>query len=142
MEKIRAEHLAHQWKAYEAWQIDVRQIKEFITQFKDKGEKRQAQVQSKMKMLEKLEADPPPEPKDDKPLKFAFPEIGKIPQAVVKMEDVTFSYKKEGKPLLQHIFLQLDMDSRVGMLGANGVGKTTLVKLILGELEPIEVKQE
>merc|ERR1719336_3684145 len=58
------------------------------------------------------------------------------------MTDVSFSYNKEDdNPLLKNIYLQLDMDSRVGMLGANGVGKTTLVKLILGELEPIEVKQ-
>jgi len=140
MEKIRAEHRAAQLKTYEAWQIDVRNIKEFIREFKDKGEKRQAQVQSKMKILEKLEAEPPEPPKELKPMSFTFPEIGKIPQAVCRMEDVTFHYHKLAageKPLLENICLQLDMDSRIGMLGANGIGKTTLVKLILGELEPI-----
>merc|ERR1719412_2015510 len=58
-----------------------------------------------------------------------------IPQAVVEMENVSFSYDPE-KPLLKNIDLTLMMDSRIGMLGANGVGKTTLVKLILGELTP------
>jgi len=135
MEKIRAEYIQTMQRAHQKWEVDVRQIREFVEEFKDKGEKRVAQVQCKLKILRGLEANEPQIPPDDKTLKFSFPEIGKIHQPVIVMENVTFSYSKE-KPLLQNIDLRLSMDSRVGMIGANGVGKTTLVKLILGQLTP------
>jgi len=53
------------------------------------------------------------------------------------MSDVSFKYPSMDKMLLEHIDLQIDCDSRVGMIGANGVGKSTLVKLITGALQPI-----
>jgi len=135
MEKIREEYIQTQRRAHQRWEVDVRQIREFVEEFKDKGEKRVAQVQCKLKILKQLEANEPQIPPDDKTLKFSFPEIGKIHQPVIVMENVTFSYSKE-KKLLQNIDLRLSMESRVGMIGANGVGKTTLVKLILGQLTP------
>lgn len=135
MEKIREEYIQTQRRAHQKWEVDVRQIREFVEEFKDKGEKRVAQVQCKLKILRGLEASEPVIPPDDKTLKFTFPEVGKIHQPVIIMENVTFSYSK-AKPLLQNIDLRLTMDSRVGMIGANGVGKTTLVKLILGKLTP------
>jgi len=135
MEKIRDEYIQTMQRSHQKWEVDVRQIREFVDEFKDKGEKRAAQVQCKLKILRTLEANEPQIPPDDKTLKFTFPEIGKIHQPVIVMENVTFSYSKE-KPLLQNIDLRLTMDSRVGMIGANGVGKTTLVKLILGMLTP------
>jgi len=135
MEKIREEYAQTMRSKHQKWEVDVRQIREFVEEFKDKGAKRAAQVQCKLKILRQLEANEPKIPPDDKTLKFTFPEVGKIHQPVVVMENVTFSYSKE-KPLLQNIDLRLSMDSRVGMIGANGVGKTTLVKLILGKLTP------
>jgi len=135
MEKIREEYAQTMRSRHQKWEVDVRQIREFVEEFKDKGAKRAAQVQCKLKILRGLEANEPKIPPDDKTLKFSFPEVGKIHQPVVVMENVTFSHRKD-KTLLQNIDLRLTMDSRVGMIGANGVGKTTLVKLILGKLIP------
>jgi len=135
MVKVREELRAAQIAQYKKWEVDVRQIEEYVAAFKDKGEKRAKQVQSKLKILAQLKENQPSLPHEDKSLKFAFPEVGHVPQPVVTMQNVSFSYTPE-KPLLQNIDLRLDMDSRIGMLGANGVGKTTLVKLILGDLVP------
>merc|ERR1719433_537925 len=100
MVNVREEHKAAQIAAYKKWEVDVRLKEEFIAAFKDKGAKRAAQVQSKLKLLEQLKADPPQLPVEDKSLNFAFPEVGHIPQAVVEMQNVSFSYSAE-KPLLQ-----------------------------------------
>lgn len=110
-------------------------MKEFIEKMGKKGERRAAQVQSKKKMLEKVLLEPVPEPLEEKKFKFSFPEIGKVEKKVCSMKDVSFGYS-EDRILFQNVQFSIDMDSRIGMLGGNGVGKTTLVKLIMGDIEP------
>jgi len=78
-------------------------------------------------------------PRTDKVLMFKFPQIEKkLEGYVCRMTNVEFKYPNMEQMLLKNLSFQLDMDSRVGMIGANGVGKTTLVKLIMGQLEPLE----
>ena len=102
------------------------------------GEKMAAQVHSKRKILEKLEdeAELLCPPNADKVLEFEFPDIGDLDDYICRMADISFKYPNMSEDLLSNITLQLDMDSRIGMIGANGVGKSTLVKLIMGQLEP------
>jgi len=99
-----------------------------------------AAVPSKRKILEKMEADAEllEPPRTDKMLTFEFPDIGKLEDYVCRMTNVQFKYPNMDQMLLKNITLQLDMDSRIGMIGANGVGKTTLVKLITNQLEPLQ----
>ena len=98
-----------------------------------------AAVKSKEKTLEHLEEEAAllEPPRKDKVLKFEFPDVGQLEEAVCIMDEVDFKYPNMERMLLANINLILDTDSRVGMLGANGVGKSTIVKLIMGKLEPI-----
>merc|ERR1712083_1106490 len=73
----------------------------------------------------------------DKTLKFEFPDVGQLEEYVCLMEDVCFKYPNMDNMLLTNVNMVLDTDSRVGMIGANGVGKSTIVKLIMEKLEPI-----
>eukprot|EP01083_Nonionella_stella_P113538 334754_1 len=136
-EKSRDEEARAVQHAYDAQQHQIRQIEEFIEKFKDKGEKRAAQVQSKAKVLEKLKTELIEPPTERKTFRFKFPEPDEIDQAIVQLEDVKFGYKPE-KLVLENINLTVHMDSRIGVIGANGVGKSTLIKLMLGLLEPTD----
>jgi len=59
---------------------------------------------------------------------------GKI---LVKIDKLTFSYAQQAEPLIKNFNLTIQGPERIALAGANGCGKTTLVKLILGELTPI-----
>merc|ERR1719203_407079 len=75
-------------------------------------------------------------------VKFVFPEPGPIEgvkskgKALLKMTDVTFTYPRNTKPTVFDIKLSCCMLSRVAVIGANGAGKSTAIKLFVGELKP------
>jgi len=70
-------------------------------------------------------------------MSIIFQSAGELPMPVVKVEDVTFGYP--GKPaLFEKINFGLNLDSRVALVGANGTGKSTLLKLVTEELTPRE----
>jgi len=96
-------------------------------------------VKSKRKTLDELEskAELLCPARADKLLKFEFPDVGQLEEYVCMMEDVSFKYPNMDKMLLSNVDMVLDTDSRIGMIGANGVGKSTIVKLIMEKLEPI-----
>ncbi|MES1914607.1 MAG: hypothetical protein MHM6MM_006657 [Cercozoa sp. M6MM] len=133
-EHTRAE-ARRQWQNdYDAQQVQIAQDKEFVEKMGGKGsQKVQAQVQARIKIMEKRVLIPPPP--EEREFHFQFPEADKLEQPVCTMEDVAFRYPNMEEDLLKHITLQIDTDSRIGMIGANGVGKSTLVKLLLGKLE-------
>jgi ATP-binding cassette subfamily F protein 3 len=62
---------------------------------------------------------------------FKEPEILRPP--IIKIDDGTFGYTKD-KMLLKNINLKIDMESRITIVGGNGVGKTTLLKILTGDL--------
>ncbi|KAK9462427.1 P-loop containing nucleoside triphosphate hydrolase protein [Lipomyces oligophaga] len=63
-------------------------------------------------------------------------------RAIVRMQDVTYTYPGTSKPSLSHLSCALSLSSRVAIIGANGAGKSTLIKLLTGELIPQEGKVE
>merc|ERR1719384_337885 len=75
-------------------------------------------------------------------VKFVFPEPGPIEgvkskgKVLLKMTDVTFTYPRNSKPTVFDIRLSCCMLSRVAVIGANGAGKSTAIKLFVGELKP------
>jgi ATP-binding cassette subfamily F protein 3 len=64
---------------------------------------------------------------------FIFPVPDKLRPPLLKIEDGYFSYK-ENEFILRNINFSLDMQSRIAIVGANGVGKSTLLKLLVGSL--------
>ena len=97
-------------------------------------------VSSKRKTLENLESEAEllEPPRIDKKLRLDFPDVGQLEEYVCSMEEVDFKYPGMNKMLLTNVSMTLDTDSRIGMIGGNGVGKTTIVKLIMGKLEPLK----
>merc|ERR1712228_255347 len=77
-------------------------------------------------------------------LKFRFPQPGPIEgikskgKALMKMSKCTFTYPKNDKPTLFDISVQVSLSSRVACVGENGAGKSTMIKLLVGEIEPQE----
>jgi len=73
---------------------------------------------------------------------FKFPAPGKIPgitskgKALMKMQNITFTYPGVAKPQLTNVSVQVALASRTGIVGVNGAGKSTMIRLLTGELEP------
>lgn len=68
---------------------------------------------------------------------FKFGDVEKLSPPIIQMAGVSFSYKgKEGPPLLRNVDLDVQLDSRIGIVGPNGAGKTTALKLLIGQLAP------
>merc|ERR1719162_1108810 len=79
----------------------------------------------------------------DKNEKWVFPEPGALEgvksrsKTILKMNDITFKYPSHEKNTVENITLTACMASRVAVVGANGAGKSTAIKLLIGELKPI-----
>jgi len=75
-------------------------------------------------------------------VKFVFPEPGPLEgvkskgRAILKMTDITFTYPTKSVPTVFDISLSVCMLSRVAVIGANGAGKSTAIKLLVGEMKP------
>ena len=105
-------------------------LEKFIARFRAKATKAK-QAQSRIKMLERMQ--PIAEHHEEGSISFMFPEPEQLSPPLVNMERVAIGY--DGKAVLSNLSLRLDTDDRVALLGANGNGKSTLVKLLAGRLE-------
>jgi ATP-binding cassette subfamily F protein 3 len=107
-------------------------IMKFVDRFRYKASKSR-QAQSRLKMLARME--PIPESQEEGVISFAFPEPEPLSPPLYTLDAVDVGY--DGKPVLRKLGLRLDDDDRVALLGANGNGKSTLMKLLAGRLEPM-----
>lgn len=106
----------------------------FVERFRYKASKAR-QAQSRLKALSKLE--PIAEIVNDRVAPFHFPNPEKaIAPPLVRWDKVSVGYADD-KPVLRNITLRLDPDDRIALLGANGNGKSTFAKLLVGKLKPM-----
>ncbi|MBK0033384.1 ABC transporter ATP-binding protein [Erwinia sp. S43] len=129
----RATKLAQQQSMFEHQQQKVAHLQSFIDRFKAKATKAK-QAQSRIKMLERMELIAPAHV--DNPFTFSFREPESLPNPLLKMEKVSAGYGD--RKILNSIKLNLVPGSRIGLLGRNGAGKSTLIKLLAGELAPLQ----
>jgi ATP-binding cassette subfamily F protein 2 len=126
------------FKLYDKQQDDMHKLSEFVRVNKANGVAMSAK--SKKKVLEKVQDEAIEKPKArQQTLDFKFEECSKLEPPVMPFDSVSFSYS--GKPeeyLYDKLDLAIDCDSRVALVGPNGCGKSTLVKLMSGELSPTE----
>ncbi|RYP06886.1 hypothetical protein DL765_009342 [Monosporascus sp. GIB2] len=109
-------------------------LQAFIDKFRYNAGKA-AEAQSRIKKLERMPVLEPPE--SEYSVKFRFPEVEKLSPPIVQMSGVSFGYDKD-KILLKDVDLDVQLDSRIGIVGPNGAGKTTILKLLIGKLQPIK----
>jgi len=110
-------------------------IQIFIDRFRYNAN-RAAQVQSKIKILEKLPVLYPPEPPEVVKFGFNAPAEERINGNLLQMDNVEFRYSSTNRQIFTGIDLSCDSKSRIAIVGENGAGKSTLLKLLLGRLEP------
>lgn len=139
-EDLRAEQLAIQQASFAKQQEKIAHLQSFINRFKAKASKAK-QAQSRVKALERMEKIAPV--LADAEFSFAFEEPGALPNPMLVMEDAAFGYPPpaDAAPgtaptlIVQHAKRSVLARQRIGILGANGQGKSTVVKSIAKDLQ-------
>ncbi|MBR1122419.1 ABC-F family ATP-binding cassette domain-containing protein [Bradyrhizobium lablabi] len=115
-------------------QADERKrLQAFVDRFKAKASKAR-QAQSRVKMLERMKPVTALVTQDVHEISFPTPERTLSPP-IIAVDNVSVGYDA-AKPVLNRVTLRIDNDDRIALLGANGNGKSTLVKLLAGKLAP------
>ena len=131
---LRAERIAQQTAAYENQQRMIEKTEDFINRFRYKPTKSN-QVQSRIKALEKLERIEIDETEDAR-MNLKFPPAQRSGDVVFKGTDLTVGYPQ--KLVFRDADIEIKRGEKVAFIGRNGEGKTTLMRVIMGELAPIE----
>jgi ATP-binding cassette, subfamily F, member 3 len=132
-ETQRAGELAEQSALYARQQREIRHMEAFIDRFRAQATKAR-QAQSRLKALERMQRIAPAHV--DSPFEFAFGEPQKLPRPLLALERQAAGYP--GRTVLRQLSLTLAPGDRVALLGRNGAGKSTCMKLLAGELTPTE----
>ncbi len=110
-----------------------REIQEFIDRFRAKATKAK-QVQSRIKALQKREAVA--ELREIKNLEFEFNAEPFRGRYLIDVHNLSFSYNKKIPPIISNLSFSIGARDRIAIIGKNGKGKTTLLNLLAGELNP------
>ena len=131
-EKQRAEKMAQQKAMYAKQQRRKDDIEDFVRRFRAKASKAK-QAQSRLKELQRMQAIAPAHV--DSPFGFVFPSLNYLPTFLMQIEKLSIGFDE---PLVEDMNLGIRCDSRIGLLGFNGSGKSTFLKVLAGELEKIQ----
>src|SRR5579871_95672 len=110
-----------------------KRLQAFVDRFKAKASKAR-QAQSRVKMLERMKPVPALVTQDVPEISFPAPDKTLSPP-ILALDNVSVGYDP-GQPVLNRVTLRIDTDDRIALLGANGNGKSTLVKLLANKLAP------
>lgn len=132
-ETRRAQKAANQAAAFEKQQAQRAHMMDFVKRFGAKASKA-AQAQSRLRALERMELVDAP--LAERTTVFSFPQPEELQSTLITLRDADIGYAP-GQPVLKRINHSLTMEDRVALLGANGNGKSTLVKLLSGTMAQI-----
>ena len=132
--ELRAERRAQQMAAYENQQKLIEKTEEFIEKFRYKPTKSN-QVQSRIKQLEKLERIEVEE-EDLATLNIKFPPAPRSGQIVAEIKEVGKAFGE--KRIFSDATFTIERGQKIALVGRNGEGKTTMARMIIGELEQTE----
>ena len=128
-EEQRAAELAEQSALFTRQQREIKHMESFVERFRAQATKAR-QAQSRLKALERMQRIAPAHV--DSPFEFSFAQPDKLPRPLLAMENQSAGY--DGKAILERVNLTLAPGARVALLGRNGAGKSTYMKLLAGEL--------
>ena len=129
--RVKNERRAALQNAYEKQQVHIKKTEEYISRYKAGIKAKQARGrQSQLNRLERIVL--PPEAARFKYFEFTKPT--ECAQRVAELEDISFAYPG-GQRILDRISLLIRKGDGVALIGENGVGKTTLLQILVGELE-------
>lgn len=133
--KTRSELETNQTKQYNKQQEEIQHIKKFIASAGTYANLVK-QAKSRQKILDKMEADGlVQQVVQDRVFSFKFPQVERLPPPVLSFDGISFAYDgKAENNLYENLDFGVDMDSRIALVGPNGVGKSTLLKIMTGEL--------
>jgi len=142
-EDMRAEQMELQQNAFSKQQEKIAHLQKFISRFKAKASKAK-QAQSRVKALDRMEKIAPLLAEAD--FSFEFREPVNLPNPMLSMQGVSFGYPPPADApaatpptvIVRNVSRSVLAGQRIGILGANGQGKSTLVKTVARELAPIE----
>ena len=136
-EEMRSIRLEQAQASFEKQKERMAHLQKFIDRFKAKASKAK-QAQSRVKALARMEKLAPVLTSAD--FQFEFQEPQSLPNPMLAFADVSCGYPGEGgagaKRIVDHIDRSVLAGQRIGILGANGQGKSTFVKTIAGDLAP------
>jgi ATPase subunit of ABC transporter with duplicated ATPase domains len=114
----------------------IAELQNFVRRFSANASKAK-QATSRLKLIDKLK------PEDVKPssrqypwIRFEFDEKEKLHRQAVEIQNLSFGYHDSERKIFNKLDLTLNGGDRLAIIGENGVGKTTLLKLLMGELSP------
>ncbi|WKW52339.1 ABC-F family ATP-binding cassette domain-containing protein [Rhodomicrobium lacus] len=134
-EETRREQQRLQLKLKKSQDDQRRHMEAFVERFRAKATKAK-QAQSRLKALARLQPIAAEVDAQVVPFRFPSPERP-LGNPLIRIEGASVGYDP-ARPILRGINLRLDADDRVGLLGSNGNGKSTLAKLLCGKLAPID----
>jgi len=124
-----AAELATRQAMFERQGREIAHLERFVRRFRAKATKAR-QAQSRLKALERMERLAPAHV--DSPFTFRFPEPAASPDPLVTLEEAAGGY--DGQVVLGAVTLAIRAHARIGILGRNGTGKSTLIRILAGEL--------
>jgi ATP-binding cassette subfamily F protein 3 len=139
-EELRAQQLTLQQASFERQQAKIAHLQKFIDRFKAKATKAR-QAQSRVKALERMEKIAPVLASAE--FTFEFQEPANLPNPMLALTDAAFGYRsKDGAEtiILRGVSKTVLAGQRIGILGANGQGKSTLVKTVARTMAPLSGK--
>jgi ATP-binding cassette subfamily F protein 3 len=128
-EEQRAAELAEQSALFTRQQREIRHMESFVERFRAQATKAR-QAQSRLKALERMQRIAPAHV--DSPFEFSFAEPDKLPRPLLALEGQSAGYG--GRAILAGLSLTLSPGDRIALLGRNGAGKSTCMKLLAGLL--------
>jgi ATP-binding cassette subfamily F protein 3 len=132
-EEQRAQREMLDAKQAKRQEAERKRLQAFVDRFKAKASKAR-QAQSRVKMLERMKPIAALVTQDVQEITFPHPEKTLSPP-IIAVDDVSVGYDRQ-RPVLNRVTLRIDNDDRIALLGANGNGKSTLVKLLADRLKP------
>ena len=130
--ELKKEAYEKQKKDYEAQQKEIKRLRDWVEQWKNTPTK-VAAARSKLKAIEHMEIVEAPDRYDTKSFNASFVPLRETGKDVLYIKDLGIGYDK----LLETVSLDMKKGEKIGIIGGNGIGKSTFLKTLVGTVEPL-----